>query len=129
MLTISTLLHHKHPIPTVPALTLPTPTSRFREIFIISPAAGFITDTGSMQENVGKDIVTHERIRDGYEILNGGKEPGIDFPNPWILSVSADEGWWKNLPVGNVTITTGANELWRDDILTVGERIKVREMR
>jgi len=82
-----------------------------------------------MQENLGKDVVTHERIREGYEILKGSKEPGIDLPNPWILNVNADEEWWKGLPVGNVTITGGGNELWKDDILTVGGRIKVREMR
>ncbi|TVY41874.1 putative steryl acetyl hydrolase [Lachnellula subtilissima] len=124
MLTLSTLLHHKHPIPTVPALTLPTPTSRFREIFIVSPGCNFITDTKSMQENLGKDWLTHDMMRKGYETLTESKEPGIEFPNPWFLSVSAEESWWKDLPVGNVTITVGGNELFRDEVLTVGERIK-----
>ncbi|TVY16449.1 putative steryl acetyl hydrolase [Lachnellula arida] len=124
MLTLSTLLHHQHPMPTVPALILPTPTSRFREIFVVSPGSGFITDTKSMQENLGKDFVTHDNMTKGRETLEAGKEPGIDFPNPWILSVSAEETWWKDLPVGKVTITTGGDELWRDENLTVGERIK-----
>lgn len=78
-----------------------------------------------MQENQGKDIATHAMISTGFDTLNGSKEPGIELPNPWILSVSAKEGWWKDLPVGKVTVTAGGNELWRDDILSVGERIKV----
>ncbi|TVY42474.1 hypothetical protein LOCC1_G005162 [Lachnellula occidentalis] len=107
MLTLSTLLHYQHPMPTIPALTLPSPTSRFREIFVVSPGSSCTTETKSMQENLGKDWMTHDDLKRVNEILMASKETGIEFPNPWIQSVSVEETWWKDLPVGKVTITTG----------------------
>lgn len=74
------------------------------------------------------DIVSLDRIKEISSILEGSMDPVIDFPNPWFLNVSADESWWGDLPIGKITITTGEKELWRDDALTYGERIKVSAM-
>lgn len=117
------LLHVHHPIPTVEALNFPTLSSRFNQAFLVSPGAGLLTDTASMKAQA--DIVTLDRIEEISRIVEGSKDPVIGIPNPWILNISADESWWGDLPIGKITITTGEKELWRDDALTYGERIRV----
>ena len=52
-------------------------------------------------------------------------EPGIPMPNPWIYPASADKNWWKDLPVGTVTIIVGGEEVLRDDILAFSKNLKV----
>jgi hypothetical protein len=74
------------------------------------------------------DIVSLDRIKEISSTVKRSMDPVIDFPNPWFLNVSADESWWGDLPIGKITITTGEKELWRDDALTYGERIKVSAM-
>ncbi|CZR69840.1 uncharacterized protein PAC_19740 [Phialocephala subalpina] len=123
MLILALLLHPTHPHPSVPPLSL-LPGSRFNSTFLISPGSPIATSTPSMLENEGKDIFTLAGLQQTHDIVNASLEPGIDFPNPWILASSVEGKWWKGLPVGEVVVTAGGNELLRDDILAVGERIK-----
>ena len=39
-----------------------------------------------------------------WPVITSTSKPGIEMPNPWILPSSAPEEWFKDLPVGNVTV-------------------------
>jgi len=123
LLVLETLLHHNNPHPNVPPYKLPA-GSRFGEAFLVSPTGAIITDTASMLQEPCKDVLNPEIGHQMFAVVTSNVEAGIDMPNPWILPSSAPETWWKDLPVGKITIVLGDWEIFKDDILIFGGHIK-----
>ena len=44
---------------------------------------------------------------------------------PMDCQSSAPEEWWGDLPIVNISIIAGGKEMLRDDIVIVGEALKV----
>lgn len=81
-----------------------------------------------MTENDGKDIFSMAMMQGLYEQLKANKEADADLTSPWFTFTNAPEDWWSNLPVKDVEISVGNDEMLRDDILTISERWQVRIM-
>jgi hypothetical protein len=102
MLVLSLLLHHSHPHPGVASLNLP-PGTRFRKALLISPGVT-ITDTGSSHQQPLKDVLSLEMLGEIWSVITSTSEAGIEMPNSWIAPSTAPEEWWRDFPVGKVSI-------------------------
>jgi hypothetical protein len=72
-----------------------------------------------------KDLLTTDMIANLWPVITSTSKPGIEMPNPWILPSSAPEEWFKDLPVGNVSVLAGEDEILRDDIVAIGGFLQV----
>jgi hypothetical protein len=125
MLIISMLLHSSHPHPKVPPLTMP-PGHKFHRILLISPAGPVKSSAVSMTTNNGKDLVTVDVLSALWAIIEANHDPDINLVNPWLTpTLAMDETWYGNLPVGDITITIGDDEILRDDIMQIANVLKV----
>jgi hypothetical protein len=125
-LILALFLHHSHPHPKVPILSLPK-GHKFGPTLLISPAAPVVTTSESMISNNGKDIFTPEMIKSLWQTLQSHCDPEVELANPWFTptSVTIDNHWYENLPVGTITILAGEREIFRDDIVRIAEAVQV----
>lgn len=119
-LAAAVILHCLQPSDHVPPLTVVSPASKFKGLVLISPWVSFDVTLRSFTENPGKDYIqaeTEKRWSDGY--LSKGEpciyyEPGLASPMQW-----------KDMPVQEILITAGADEVLIDGISKWVEDIKV----
>lgn len=124
-LIITSLFSARHPMPNVPKLELPS-SAKFPKALLICPGNANPSSAPSMTDNDGKDIFTKAMMEGMFQGLKAATEPDADLSAPWFTFTKAPEDWWSNLPVRDVTILVGDNEMLRDDILTIGKSWKVR---
>lgn len=79
-----------------------------------------------MLQNPSKDIVTLQDIKNNWQAIVSSSEKGIALPDSWIGLANSPKEWWKELPIGEVSIIGGDDELYRDDILQFSSSFKVR---
>jgi hypothetical protein len=61
-----------------------------------------------------------------WSVLEANHDMDVDIVNPWLApALHLEEDWYKNWPVGKITIIWGEDEILRDDIVMVSEVIKV----
>ncbi|RDW59203.1 hypothetical protein BP5796_12127 [Coleophoma crateriformis] len=123
LLIIATLLHHNHPHPNIESYDLP-PTARFDETLLISPGGPVDTGAASLHQDPQTDVINFADLQHLWGIITSTVEPGLAMPNAWMAPSTAPEEWWKDLPIGKITIFLGDLEILRDDILKYGALLK-----
>lgn len=117
-LTLGLFLHVRHPNPLVPPLDLKEDS--FSGAVLVSPWVVLISSAKSLQENRYKDVL------DAGALTNWAKNflIGVDA-DPWNAPMSAPADWWSDLPVGDILVVYGEDEMLRDDIADFCEILKV----
>jgi len=113
-LALISLIHHPHP--TLSHLSLPAPLAG---ALLISPWTSFSTTTPSWSSNLSKDIIVKQHM---YHWTNAFIRP--EQHDAYSQPVSAGTDWWKGAPVKRVLITSGNDEVFRDDIAVVERQMK-----
>lgn len=73
-----------------------------------------------MKDNATKDILDAKLLKLWSDAYLGGST--VDEYNTPLNAASV---WWKDIPVSQILITVGDNEMLRDDVLQLGQRMKV----
>jgi hypothetical protein len=127
MLIIAYFLHLQHPHPKVAPFSIP-PRQHFGHVLLISPSGPVPTSAASFTTNAEKDMLKPESVQHMWSVLEANHDMDVDIVNPWLApALRLEEDWYKNWPVGKITIIWGEDEILRDDIVTVSEVIKVGE--
>lgn len=112
-LCLQFLSHLLHPLPSVPAFTLPE-GARFRSMYLMSPWVALIgDDTESWDTNKANDIFTPESLQGwGKRVLASVPESKL----PYADVANAPKGWFLGVEklVERILITTGSSECLRD---------------
>ena len=116
-LAMRLLLHIKHPNNLVSPLNF---QGHFSGTVFISPWINLNSSAESMLANQGKDTLTVEAL--GYWARNFLGSKGPDY---WNSLLTAPEVWIEDLPVDEILVLYGKNELLRDDASTLCERVKL----
>ena len=116
-LLLSLLLHISHPNPLVSPLEV---NGHFSNAVLISPWVNMDTSAPSMQANKDKDSLTTEALV--YWARNFMGSAASDY---WNAPSTIPTEWWGDLPVDEILVLYGDNELLRDDTSVFCERLKV----
>lgn len=116
-LLLGLILHISHPNPLVPPLQI---EGKFSSAVLISPWVDINTSAPSVRENKDKDCLTIESL--GYWARNFIGDTASDY---WTAPLTAPVEWWRDVPVDEVLVLYGENELIRDDTSTFCETLKV----
>ncbi|KAF9894807.1 hypothetical protein FE257_004428 [Aspergillus nanangensis] len=116
-LAIAVLSHILHPHPNVAPLTVSGP---FAGVALLSPWVTFnTTDAASMKKNQYKDVLAGP-VLDNWAAIFQGSAPTDHYLEP----LSAPQEWWSGLPIEDVLITAGADEIFVDDIQSFGNKLQ-----
>ena len=74
----------------------------------------------SMLANQNRDILSTAALAYWAKNYLGGANM-----DPWNAPFTAPDEYWSGLPVDDVLVTYGEDELLRDDIIAFGEKLKV----
>jgi acetyl esterase/lipase len=119
-LLLGLLLHLRHPNPLVSPLEI---KDQLGGAIFISPWASLKSSAESMQANQHRDILSTAALDYWAQNFLG------DSPSDaWNAPLTASAEWWSDLPVHKILVVYGEDELLRDDISILCERIKVRGM-
>ena len=116
-LLLSLVLHISHSNPLVSPLQV---EGHFSNAVLISPWAKMDSSAPSMQANKDKDSLTVEALVYWARNFMGGAAP--DY---WNAPLTVPAEWWIDLPVDEILVLYGDNELLRDDTSIFCERLKV----
>jgi acetyl esterase/lipase len=119
-LLLGLLLHLRHPNPLVSPLEI---KNQIGGAVLISPWVSMNSSAESMQANQHRDILSVAAL--AYWARNFLGDSSIDA---WNAPLIAPEEWWSDLIVRDILVVYGDDELLRDDISILCERLKVREM-
>jgi hypothetical protein len=93
----------------------------------MSPLVNRSTEADSYSRNADKDFTDVERL----EAARGmwAPRPGLDgnsgeLPIAYLDPLLAGQGWWENIPVKRILITTGMWEAMADDCVAFGTRLQ-----
>ncbi|TPX11486.1 uncharacterized protein E0L32_007905 [Thyridium curvatum] len=104
-----------HPVESLPTVKLHEP---IRGVFLISPWVSFSTQSLSFQENADRDLINARLILDWGEAY--APSPLRDeYSEPLRAGIS----WWEQLPTQDLLILAGEVEVFRDDIVELGNRM------
>lgn len=117
-LLLSLITHIGHANPSVTPLKLAEP---FSAAILISPWIAMATSAESMQANKQKDLLSAGALSYWANNFLGGEAP--DYWNTPLLTPAE---WWSDLPVNEILLTYGEDELLRDDIAIFCEKLKVK---
>lgn len=116
-LLLGLLLHINHPHPSVPMVTL---NGRFAGAALISPWVELKSPALSSEKPEAKqDVITPAGLAYWAQNLLGAADT-----DPWNSPLSAPTEWWGDLPVDEMLVTYGKDELFRDDVSRLGEMIR-----
>ena len=116
-LLLSLILHISHSNPLVSPLQV---EDHFSNAVLISPWVNLDTSAPSMQANKDKDSLTIEALK--YWAQNFMGNGASDY---WNAPSTIPPEWWSDLPVDEILVLYGDNELLRDDTSVFCERLKV----
>lgn len=117
-LLLSFILHISYTNPLVSPLRI---DGHFSNAILVSPWVSMDTSAPSMKATKEKDSLTIEAL--AYWARNFMGTAASDY---WNAPSTAPTEWWSNLPVDEVLVLYGDNELLRDDTSFFCERLKVR---
>ncbi|CAK7216767.1 hypothetical protein SEUCBS140593_002981 [Sporothrix eucalyptigena] len=114
-LALSLLLHLAHPNPKVPALSLNG--QRLAGAALLSP--WIITANpgdGLVQENEANDVLYAAALDYWAQNFLGPANSASPQGEPWSCPLSTPGDWWADLPVDDLFVTYGENEVLRDNV-------------
>lgn len=117
-LLLSLILHLSHPNPKVSPLKL---EGKLAGIALVSPWVAINSSAESMVSNKRKDLLSTVSL--AYWAQNF---LGDATPDPWNTPLMAPEQWWTKLPVEEIVVLYGNDELLRDDAAMLCEKLNVR---
>lgn len=120
-LLLSLILHIGHPNPLVPQLDL---EGKFAGAVLVSPWAALLSTAESMQSNQEKDILSAGALT--YWAQNFMGDAATD---PWNTPLMAPDEWWREIPVTEIAVIYGDNEVLRDDTARLCEKLQVLRAR
>ncbi|KAH7394556.1 putative acetyl-hydrolase [Pyrenochaeta sp. MPI-SDFR-AT-0127] len=119
-LALAVLSHLMHPHPSLPAFAPSVSDNKLKGVFLISPWVTFSQTSQSLQSNASKDVLDAKVLKQWSEAyMSNANTDEYNTPSHAITE------WWDDVPVENMLVTTGGDELFRDDILEFGHRIQV----
>jgi acetyl esterase/lipase len=120
-LVLSLLSHLSHPHPSttlrIPAITLSAP---LRGAVLISPWVSFNTQTPSFLSNAYKDSLTPTALHSFSRSFLSHQPP--DYYNE---PLSAPESWWSDIPIDELLIVAGEDEVLIDSIRAMDEKLRL----
>lgn len=116
-LLLSLILHISHPNPLIPALEV---KGNFSNAVLISPWVSMNVTAASMTANKEKDILSTAGLEYWAQNFMGGASP--DY---WNSPLTAPLEWWDDLPIDDVLLVYGEDELLQDDTITFSEKLTV----
>jgi acetyl esterase/lipase len=119
-LLLGLILHLGHSNPLVSPLEI---AGQFSGAVLISPWVTMGTSAESMQSNKHKDILSATALSYWSQNFLGGTAP-----DSWNTPLLAPAEYWRDLPVAEILVLYGDDELLRDDILLVCEKLEVRHI-
>jgi len=117
-LLLSLILHLSHPNPLVSPLKI---DGRFSGALIISPWATLETSADSYQTNKQNDFLSAAALAYWAQNFLGGANA-----DPWNTPLMVPPEWWSDVPVDDILVLYGDHEVFRDDIDSLGEILKVQ---
>lgn len=121
-LTLAVLSHTVHPHPQVKPLKI---TGQFAGAALLSPWVTFnTTGTKSMKTNQNMDLLALS-VLDNWSALFQGGAPTDYYLEP----LDAPLDWWAGLPVQDILVTAGADEVFRDDIEQFAAQLKTAQLK
>ena len=111
-------LMHPHPAESIPRVTLSEP---LLGAVLISPWVGFDISRASYQANEYLDVIPAVAVQRWSNAFMGDAKP--DNYNQPVLAPSS---WWEDVPVKDVLITGGGEEVLIDEIREFAFKFKVR---
>ena len=118
-LLLGLVLHISHSNPLVTPLHV---DGHFSNAVLISPWVDMHTSVPSMQANKDKDSLTVEAL-----VYWARTFMGITAVDYWNAPLTVPTQWWSDLPVDEILVLYGDNELLKDDTSTFCERLKVHK--
>ncbi|KAI9049293.1 hypothetical protein LZ554_007138 [Drepanopeziza brunnea f. sp. 'monogermtubi'] len=126
-LCVALLSHISHPHPSaslpIPAVTLPE-KQKFKGIVLISPWLSFDTAARSYAENAWKDCVSIPSGTAWSTAFLGSPWPHHDVKDRYNEALSAPPEWWTGLPVSEMLIVCGKEEVLRDSIVAFAAKVR-----
>lgn len=110
-LAVATMLHAARPSDLAPPLSKISTTDRLKALVVLSPWVSFDTSLHSFERNRNKDYLqaeTEKRWSDMYV--------GTQAPSPYNEPALASPSEWKDLPIQDILVTAGSNEVLIDGI-------------
>lgn len=116
-LLLSLILHLGHSNPLVSPLEI---DGQFSGAVLISPWVAMDTSAESMLANKRKDILSAPALAYWAQNFLGGAAP-----DSWNTPLMTPTEWWSDLPVDEIVVMYGDDELLRDDTSMLCEKLKV----
>ncbi|KAL0635786.1 hypothetical protein Q9L58_005219 [Maublancomyces gigas] len=115
-LALAVISHILHPHPNIDRISLSEPLAG---LLLLSPWVTFIVTAPSCRTNSNKDYLIPNNISGVANLFIDE----IDY-NEYSVPLSADSGWWRNLPAKQTLLVYGDHEVFRDDIREFSENMK-----
>ncbi|KAH7321944.1 prolyl oligopeptidase-like protein [Rhexocercosporidium sp. MPI-PUGE-AT-0058] len=124
-LALSLLSHitHPHPDASIPRVSLPDNTP-FRGLVLISPWISFDTTLPSFTENAFKDCVSQPGGKKWSGAFLGCVWPHDGAKDNYNEALRAPAEWWAGLPVKDVCVLCGSEEVLRDGIVEFEAKLR-----
>ena len=117
-LVLALLSHLSHPHPSgIPPVKL---TSPLAGIFVMAPFVKQGSKARSFVTNLDKDII-NPAVSKSWNLQTFGPNTAAD---PYIQALIAPPGWWADVPVENVMVMVGSNEVFYDDVVEIQKKMK-----
>ncbi len=119
-LMLGLMLHLGHPNPLISPLKI---EGKFCDAILVSPWVAIDADHTSaepMQAEKRNDVLSAAAL--AYWAQNFLAGAALDF---WNAPLTAPAEWWRDVPVDDILVTYGDDELIRDDTSKLCERLKV----
>lgn len=113
---------HPHPSGTVTPLNLPSP---LLGLVLTSPWLTFSTSAPACTRNATKDLLSAATGRKWSEAFLGTPNPHNSNGDNYNQPLQAPTDWWKDIPVQEMLIVAGKDEILVDDIVAFANTLKV----
>ncbi|KAH0365394.1 alpha/beta hydrolase fold protein, partial [Aureobasidium melanogenum] len=118
-LSLALLSHLSHPHPTIPPLPL---SSSLKGLALISPWVTFSQQADAFTRNAYKDCLNPVALTHWTnEFLAKAAQDNYNAP------LTAPESWWADIPVEEVLVTGGEDEVLVDDIAAMNKKLKTQD--
>jgi len=110
-LAVAAMLHAALPSDLAPPLSRISTTEKLRALVLLSPWVSFDISLHSFERNRNKDYLEAETEKRWSDMYVGDQES-----SPYNEPARATPGEWKDLPVQDILVTAGSNEVLLDGI-------------
>lgn len=118
-LALSLVSHISHPHASAPKVDLRG--QKLAGMYLISPWVTFDINSRSMQANLQRDYLNPP----GF-VVPVSSFLGNSAMDEYNVPLNAAPEWWQDLPVKDTCILAGDYEVFRDDVVSIVEKIRVR---